>query len=43
MERRKIQAGSDKSSSVEYYKKLYSYAPEYLKKVLDEVDEMAAM
>ena len=43
MERRSIKAGADKSASVEYYKKLYSYAPEYLKKVLDEVDEMAAM
>ncbi len=33
----------DKAGSAEYYKKLYSYAPDYLKLVLKEIDEMAAM
>ena len=42
-ERQRVQAGSDKSASIEYYKKLYSYAPDYLKMVIQEVEEMAAM
>lgn len=40
----KVQAsGYDKAGSAAYYKKLYSYGPEYLKLVLKEIDEMAAL
>jgi hypothetical protein len=40
----KVSASSyDKEGSAAYYKKLYSYAPDYLKLVLKEIDEMAAM
>lgn len=38
-----VVAASDTGSSVEYYRKLYSYAPDYLKKVIREIEEMAAM
>jgi hypothetical protein len=31
------------ADSIEYYKKLYSYAPDYLKKVIKEVEEQAAL
>lgn len=34
---------ASKSDMVSYYKKLYSYAPDYLKLVLKEIDEMSAM
>lgn len=33
----------DKEGSIAYYKKLYSYAPDYLNLVLKEIEEMAAM
>lgn len=33
----------DKSGSIEYYKKLYSYAPDYVAKVVQEINEMAAL
>lgn len=36
-------AAYDKQGSAAYYKKLYSYAPDYLRLVLKEIDEMAAM
>jgi len=31
------------SDSIEYYKKLYFYAPDYLKKVIKEIEEQAAL
>lgn len=39
-----IQASAyDKAGSVAYYQKLYSYAPDYLAKVIQEINEMAAL
>jgi len=37
-----VTAASDKSTMIDYYKRLYSYAPDYLKLVIKEINEMAA-
>jgi len=37
-----ITAALDKAAMVEYYKKAYGYAPEYLNKILQQIDEMSA-
>jgi hypothetical protein len=34
---------SDKTEVIDYYKKLYSYAPDYLKLVIEQVNQTAAM
>lgn len=36
-------ASGDKANSVDYYKKLYSYAPDYLKLVIREIEEMSSL
>lgn len=40
---KRVNAATDKPKSVEYYKKLYSYAPEYLKLVMKEISEMSSL
>lgn len=40
---KRVNAAIDKPKTAEYYKKLYSYAPDYLKLVLKEISEMSSL
>lgn len=39
----KVKAAADISTQIEYYKRLYAYAPDYLEKVIVQIEQMAAM
>jgi len=39
----RVNAAVDKSDMIDYYKKLYSYAPDYLKLVIKEINEISSM
>lgn len=36
-------AAYDPAASIEYYKKLYSYSPHYLRKVIEQIEQQAAL
>ena len=41
--RLEVKAAGDTTQSIEYYRRLYSYAPDYLRKVIEEIEQTAAM